>query len=544
VQTGFPPGRARINARAVALAVVAIALIVLALSARSAAAKEKTFSLGVAAGEVTSNSAILWAHADQKGEARLEVATDPTFHHYIHVGNVKSRDTSDFTVQEPVGGLSPATTYYYRFVMGSDASDVGQFRTAPAASADSTIRFAYSGDADAQRAAGQTSPFYDSQPGNNGFGAESFGIYRQMAAENNNFNVNFGDTIYSDSEVPGQGALATSVADKWAKYRQNLALTSLQALRASGAVYNHWDDHEFVNDFTQAENGNAIYQAGVQAFTNYMPAHYASADGLYNSERWGKNLEVFRLDERSFRSAKASANHTCDNPQTGKPDLAPTAPQSTRNLFALLVPSLAQPVSQACKDKVNDPNRTMLGSAQFDRFTQAIKNSDATFKVVLNEVPIQQYYADPYDRWEGYEAERQRLLHFLQDNNVKNVIFLTTDTHANLVNVIRHKTLEPGGPQASPYHEFVTGPVSTMTYRREIDRTTGVTGAGNLIAAAFFKPPPPAGMGMDCVNVDIYSYAEVQVNGTVLTVTAKDVHGNVVRDQTTNTPCVLALPAL
>ena len=30
----------------------------------------------------------------------------------------------------------------------------------------------------------------------------------------------------------------------------------------------------------------------------------------------------------------------------------------------------------------------MLGSAQFDRFTQAIKNSDATFKVVLNEVPI------------------------------------------------------------------------------------------------------------------------------------------------------------
>src|SRR5207244_11942096 len=104
--------------------------------------------------------------------------------------------------------------------------------------------------------------------------------------------------------------------------------------------------------------------------------------------------------------------------------------------ISILVPSLAQPVSQACKDKINDPNRTMLGSAQFDRFTQAIKNSDATFKVVLNEVPIQQYYALPYDRWEGYEAERQRLLHFLQDNNVKNVVFLTTDTHANLVNVV------------------------------------------------------------------------------------------------------------
>ena len=543
MQTDVPSGRARIHVRAVALAVVAIALIVLAVTARSAAAKEKTFSLGVAAGEVTSSSAILWSHADQKGEVRVEVATDPTFHHYIHAGNLKSRDTSDFTVQEQVGGLTPATTYYYRFVMGSDTSDTGQFRTAPAANADSTIRFAYSGDADAQRAAGQSSPFYDGLLGNNGFGAESFGIYGQMAAENNNFNVNFGDTIYSDTEVPGFPP-ALSVADKWAKYRQNLALASLQLLRRSGAGYNHWDDHEFINDFTKAEHGDAIYQAGVKAFTDYMPAHYTSADGLYNSERWGKNLEVFRLDERSFRSAKASANHTCDNPQTGQPDLAPTAPQTTRNLFAILVPSLAQPVSQACKDKINDPNRTMLGTAQYDRFTQAIKSSDATFKVVLNEVPIQQYYALPYDRWEGYEAERQRLLHFLQDNNVKNVVFLTTDTHANLVNVVRYKTLESGGPQASPYHEFVTGPVSTMTFRREIDQATGVPNSGNLIAAAFFKPPPPAGTGMECVNVDIYSYAQVQVTGTALTVTAKDVHGNVVRDQTTNTPCVLTIPAL
>ena len=60
------------------------------------------------AGEVTSSSAILWSHADQKGEVRVEVATDPIFHHYIHAGNLKSRDTSDFTVQEQVGGLSPA----------------------------------------------------------------------------------------------------------------------------------------------------------------------------------------------------------------------------------------------------------------------------------------------------------------------------------------------------------------------------------------------------------------------------------------------------
>jgi hypothetical protein len=82
-----------------------------------------------------------------------------------------------------------------------------------------------------------------------------------------------------------------------------------------------------------------------------------------------------------------------------------------------------------------------------------------------------------------------------------------------------------------------------MTFSREIDQATGRPGAGTLVAALFFKPPPPSGTGMECVNGDIYSYAEVQVNSTALTLVAKDVHGNVVRDQVANTPCVLTVPA-
>ena len=87
----------------------------------------------------------------------------------------------------------------------------------------------------------------------------------------------------------------------------------------------------------------------------------------------------------------------------------------------------------------------MLGSAPAGRFKRASSKSTATFKVIFNELPIQQYYALPYDRWEGFEAERQKLLKFLADN-VKNVVFLTTDVHANLVNDARLKTLESGGP--------------------------------------------------------------------------------------------------
>lgn len=133
-----------------------------------------------------------------------------------------------------------------------------------------------------------------------------------------------------------------------------------------------------------------------------------------------------------FRSAKAT--QACGG------DLAPTAPQPVRDAFSTLAPSLRNPVPPACLAALNDPSRTLLGARQYAAFTKAIKASTATWKVVVNEVPIQQYYALPYDRWEGYAAERERLLAFLKAN-VRNVVFLTTDTHANLVNEVRSRTL-------------------------------------------------------------------------------------------------------
>jgi alkaline phosphatase D len=342
-----------------------------------------------------------------------------------------------------------------------------------------------------------------------------------MATERNDFNVNLGDTIYSDSEIGGAPA-ARTVPQKWEKYRLGLALPALQALRRATGLYSHWDDHEFVNDFSREENGDAIYAAGVKAFLDYAPVTEGERGlGLYKSFRWGKNLELFFLDERSFRSAKA--DDVCGN------DLAPTAPQSVRDGFATLAPGLRNPVSPACLAAIDDPARTMLGARQYAAFTKAIKASTATWKVIVNEVPIQQFYALPYDRWEGYAAERERLLRFLQAN-VKNVVFLTTDTHANLVNEVRYRTF--GVPESSGIWEVVTGPVATNTFAKEIDGYLGSKGAGTAIGALFFKPSPPSGLGMRCAVLDTYSYAEVTVTAKRFVVALKDAAGRPVREAT------------
>ena len=488
--------------------VVLAACVTLVLAAVSAEAASPGFRYGVAAGEVTSSSAVLWTRAPRSGPVRVLLAEQPPGRAVVTRDAVASTGT-DLTVAIRVSRLRPGTRYSYSFTQRRQLSAVGRFVTAPAPAASAAIRFAVSGDADAT-AGTNGKPVFN-----------AFQVYRRMAAERNDFNINLGDTIYSDSEVGG-APVARTVAEKWGKYKLGLRLDGLGALRRSAGLYSHWDDHEFINDFSRPEHGDAIYRAGVHAFRDYAPVTYSQATGLYRTFRWGKHLELFFLDERSFRSAKATA--ACSG------DLAPTAPQVVRNAFATLAPGLRNPVSPSCNAVIDDPSRTMLGARQYAAFTKAIKASTATWRVIVNEVPIQQYYALPYDRWEGYAAERERLLEFLQAN-VKNVVFITTDTHANLVNVVRSRSLS-AAPKSYGIWEVVTGPVATNTFAKEIDDFLGQKGAGTAIGALFFKPAPPNGLGMRCAALDTYSYAQVRVDAKRLTVAMKDAKGQPVREAT------------
>jgi phosphodiesterase/alkaline phosphatase D-like protein len=329
-----------------------------------------------------------------------------------------------------------------------------------------------------------------------------------------------------------------------------LTASTLRRLRAAGAMYNHWDDHEFLNDFAIAQtryptesgvpegqpdrivtvNGTKLYKDGVKAFREYMPVTYTRQNGIYRAFRWGKNLEVFFLDERSFRDAGADDGGTCDNPPgSGQRDFAPTAPQRTRATFAAIVPQFLSPPPAGCLARINDPNRHYLGLDQFNRFTRAIKASTATFKGVKTELRIQQFYVDPYDRWEGFAAERTRLIEFLRDN-VKNVVFLTADVHANLVNDVRLKTLEDGGPVDSGILEVTSGPSGTDSFKDDINDDTGNPQVADLANSFFLRQPPPTGPGIRCSNLDVFSYGQVTVTSSKLTIQLKDAAGKTVTD--------------
>src|SRR5207247_2844856 len=118
----------------------------------------------------------------------------------------------------------------------------------------------------------------------------------QMAAEKNDFNVNLGDTIYSDrNQTPDR---AFTLDQKRSRYQEALSVANYQKIRSSGSVYNQWDDHEFIDDWTpQSEAcdvGSAfsaqyacpiatIKSAGIKAFREYMPVTYSAAKGTYRT---------------------------------------------------------------------------------------------------------------------------------------------------------------------------------------------------------------------------------------------------------------------
>jgi phosphodiesterase/alkaline phosphatase D-like protein len=506
---------------ALPLAAAVLALLVFSPSALAA----RGFSLGVAAGEVTSSSVKLWAKARESGRYTVHLAArlGPNRTQFITVQPLRALARNDNTIQVEVNDLRPGTRYRYHFTgRRGRRSDVGVFRTAPRPGQNRVIEFAWTGDTDFSPQRGESRPHW-----NGG------GIFRRIRSERNDFNIHLGDTIYSDSEVPGRlRPIALTVPQKWAKYKVNLGNRHLRAVRGSAGFYSHWDDHEFVNDFSPAEstfsndvniNGRRLFRRGVRAFEDYAPVDYSRRRGLYRSVRWGSNLEVFFLDQRSFRDAKADDTGVCDNPDSGGPDFAPTAPQRVRNVFGAVEPSLLRPVPQACLDAIRDPNRDFLGAAQFRTFRRAIRRSTARFKVVMSEMPIQQHYVLPYDRWEGYEAERQRMLRFL--SNQQNVVVLTTEEHATLVNDARFQTLEDGGPRDSGVLEVIVGPAATANFALEIDDTVDRPGTGELIDSAFFEPPPPNGIGMRCSILDQFSYGQVRVTRNRLTITPKGIDG-------------------
>ncbi|MDB5678875.1 alkaline phosphatase D family protein [Sphingomonas bacterium] len=107
-----------------------------------------SYPQGVASGDPDDHSVILWTRRPfaegDRDRLTVEVALDSGFRKVVATTRTPVLAAADWTCRVLVGGLSPATTYWYRFTDDSGAgSRVGRTITAPRPSDARPVRFAF-----------------------------------------------------------------------------------------------------------------------------------------------------------------------------------------------------------------------------------------------------------------------------------------------------------------------------------------------------------------------------------------------------------------
>lgn len=153
------------------------------------------------------------------------------------------------------------------------------------------------------------------------------------------------------------------------------------------------------------------------------------------SRRWGRNVTYIQLDDRSYRDARMVA--PADNPLT--PPYITRQPASFDSNGSLdpsqwTSPNNCDPKPGVYQSANSSPDRTMLGETQLAWFKSqvlAAHSEGARWIVIALSTPIDQSGPQQDSKsWAGgYPAARNELLKFLVDNQIRNVVFLTTDDH-------------------------------------------------------------------------------------------------------------------
>lgn len=473
------------------------------------------FTHGIGSGEVTPTSVVLWTRVDRAAVLSAEVSKDSRFTAKLTKPATAS-EASDFTAKAIVFPLEPATRYYFRWRQGGSISEIGTFVTAPLPASSADVRFAWTGDSDSSRNADGT-PFF-----NNWETLDAVGRDRP------DFFLYLGDTIYSDFRAGGSLPDAMTLAEFRSLYKAGRDFGPLRRLAQSTPFYAMWDDHEVRNDWDAETVDPWFLEIGRKAFLEYMPLASLSlfapsecaTPPLFRVFPWGTQADVIIIDTRACRST--SVETIC------RGDLAPTMPTFLRPAFGL-----ASEPPPGCVAAINDPSRSILGATQKALLKQALLRSRARFKIVVTPENIQQLWIVPYDSWEGYGADRAEILNFIRDQNIRNVLFLTTDGHQNVMNDVYIDRFSDPAPIA---YEVMTGPIASVTWQNILIGAAGPSGVDAQQAIHSI-------LGAQCRHLDAYSYGLVQVEAAAgtATVTLKDAAGAVIQDQVTFANCIKRL---
>lgn len=236
------------------------------------------FPLGIASGEATPDSVILWTKYTGAARLELRVWADEADPASAQVLPVDMDDSGH--VHTVVTGLRAGCWHRYEFVELLDGAEVGhteigRFRTALAPDALQPLRF------------GAVSCTHQRYPLDT--------LLQAAARDDLDAFLMLGDTLYADGAKTSQ--------DYRNAWEEALGRHPHQRLRAQTSLVTTWDDHEVVDNFTAERSLTGLVNEGRARFFEYQPIrpNPRAPERLWRSLRWGRTAEFFVLDCRGER---------------------------------------------------------------------------------------------------------------------------------------------------------------------------------------------------------------------------------------------------
>jgi alkaline phosphatase D len=410
------------------------------------------FSLGVASGAPRPDGFVLWTRlapdplssnpetpGGMSGDdvtIGYEIATDDAMRDVVRRGEAIAERAFGYSVHVDAGGMQPGRPYWYRFTSGEAASRIGRAVTLPAPGSPlDKLRFG----------------FVSCSNYEHGY----FSAYRHLTDENPEVVLFLGDYIYEGIEEGRstvrrhsdgiEAATLPTYRNRYAQYRLD---PDLQRLHAEVPALVTWDDHEVQNDY--ADRWSQYFDdpaqfllrraAAYQAFYEHMPVRpilsrpEGPAMRVYDRFTFGDLIEVSMIDGRQYRSREACYAP----PKKGGGHL-----ESNAN----------------CPERLA-AGRSMMGFGQEAWLYAALAHTKAQWNVIAQDVLMAQLRekdngVDSFwtDDWDGYPANRARLLKQISDTRVSNPVVVGGDIHAFFANDLRLEFNDPGSPVVAT--EFV-----------------------------------------------------------------------------------------
>jgi alkaline phosphatase D len=405
------------------------------------------FLHGVASGDPLPDAVVIWTRVTGDDQAPGQfavgwmVAKDVRFRRVVAEGIVATDGRVDHTVKIDVTGLKSGETYYYRFRALGHYSPIGRTRTTPVRGM-KRLRLAV--------ASCSNYPY--------GY----FNAYAAIARRADlDAVIHLGDYLYEYANGSyGDGAPLdrapvpdreiVSLSDYRARHAQYKTDRDLQEAHRQHPFIAVWDDHEITNDAWQhgAQNHQldegdfeARKAAAIQAYFEWMPvrAEQRADQRIYRSFRFGDLADLILLDTRL--AGREEQLDPCDAEALSEPDRQLLGGRQERWFFSELLQS-----------KRRGTRWRFVGQqVMFGQLVNVLQPGGCVFNA---------------DQWDGYPAARARVLGFLGDKAINNVVILTGDIHSSWGNDITSNPFDPSSYDPSTGRgsvavEFVTPAVTS-----------------------------------------------------------------------------------